>query len=270
MKKTTLMLVSKSYEYDAPWYVSLIFMLRMNHVNTFRCVGSVESDSTEEDEEEIELRWSPPKKKKKKAKRVLPKKKKIRKSKKKAKEGEDNGAKSNKTYFCDQCQITFYKEASYKQHMRSSRKAHHVSAVAKAEKEVYECLDCKIAFKDRAAQVNHLPLYLLRLLLVILEIPPPCPQVRHMLSEHNSRQRAFHCAICDVLLKNESAFKSHNSKLHLQRSRRTYYCRVCDRIFGCRLEHRAHIKTHRDWAGEEPGLQVRLLDVLVLLPRRQG
>ena len=71
----------------------------------------------------------------------------------------------------------------------------------------------------------------------------------------SGQQRAFHCDKCDVYLKNESAFKSHNSKLHLQRSERTFYCRVCDKIFGCRVEHRAHIRTHRIWK-DEPGLQV--------------
>jgi uncharacterized C2H2 Zn-finger protein len=102
------------------------------------------------------------------------------------------------------------------QHMRSSKKAHRdlddgggskaAGASSTDLADEYECPECCIVFRDRAAQL------------------------RHMNAEHNSKRRSYHCPICDVLLKNEAAFKSHNSKLHLERSSRTFYCRECDQV----------------------------------------
>ena len=48
----------------------------------------------------------------------------------------------------------------------------------------------------------------------------------------------------------ESAFKSHNSKLHLERREKTYYCRECDETFTCLVKHSLHIVVHRTWTQE--------------------
>ena len=56
----------------------------------------------------------------------------------------------------------------------------------------------------------------------------------------------------------ESAFKSHNSKLHLERREKTYYCRECDETFTCLVKHSLHIVIHRTWTQEEMGMQCRI------------
>ena len=68
-----------------------------------------------------------------------------------------DGSSADLHYYCRICQITFYKHTSYKQHMRNSKKIH--KELQKKDKEVdeeYECSDCCIAFKDKAAQLKHL------------------------------------------------------------------------------------------------------------------
>ena len=63
------------------------------------------------------------------------------------------------------------------------------------------------------------------------------------LQEHKiGDDNPFFCSLCNVLLKNESAFKSHHSKLHLERRNKTFYCRECDQIFHCKLKHQEHIR----------------------------
>ena len=81
---------------------------------------------------------------------------------------------------------------------------------------------------------------------------------RHMAEEHCSGDHPFYCQICSVYLKCEAAFKSHNSKLHLERRAKTYYCRQCDEIFSCKLRHFDHIATHRSWGDGEQGLQCKV------------
>ena len=56
----------------------------------------------------------------------------------------------------------------------------------------------------------------------------------------------------------ESAFKSHNSKLHLERREKSYYCRECDDTFTCLVKHSLHIVVHRTWTQEEMGMQCRI------------
>ena len=59
-------------------------------------------------------------------------------------------------------------------------------------------------------------------------------------------------------LQSESAFKSHNSKLHLERREKSYYCRECDETFSCLIKHSLHIVIHRTWTQEEMGMQCRI------------
>ena len=60
------------------------------------------------------------------------------------------------------------------------------------------------------------------------------------------------------LFQSESAFKSHNSKLHLERREKSYYCRECDETFSCLVKHSLHIVIHRTWTQEEMGMQCRI------------
>lgn len=145
------------------------------------------------------------------------------------------GKEGTEHYFCKICKISFYKNSSYKQHMHSSQKAHKEALErSKDDEEEFECSDCCIAFQNREARAKH------------------------MSTEHASGKDANYCQICQVQLKNESAFKSHNSKMHLERSNRMYYCRECDATFLCKILHQTHIKTHRLWSGEAPGLQCQV------------
>ena len=136
-------------------------------------------------------------------------------------------------YYCEMCQITFYKHSSYKHHMRSAKSRHKEIAKREEEKNViHKCGQCDTCFLDRPT------LY------------------KHMKAVHKNEDASkLYCEKCDIHLKNEAAYKSHNSKLHLERRNKLYYCRVCDQTFQCRLKHQTHIKTHRLWSGENPGYQ---------------
>jgi len=79
-----------------------------------------------------------------------------------------------------------------------------------------------------------------------------------MAEEHSSGAHPFYCNYCNVYLKCEAAFKSHNSKLHLERRSKSFYCRECDETFNCKLKHSRHIVTHRNWSGSETGLQCKV------------
>ena len=81
---------------------------------------------------------------------------------------------------------------------------------------------------------------------------------RHMAEEHSSGDHPFFCQKCSVYLKCEAAFKSHNSKLHLERRDKLFYCRECDETFGCKLKHSRHIVTHRTWSSDESGMQCKV------------
>ena len=59
--------------------------------------------------------------------------------------------------------------------------------------------------------------------------------------EHNKLDNPHYCDLCHVVLKSESAYKSHYSKLHLERRTRVFYCRECGDIFTCKVEHQHHI-----------------------------
>ena len=68
-----------------------------------------------------------------------------------------DGSSADLHYYCRICQITFYKHTSYKQHMRNSKKIHkELQKKDKEDDEEYECSECCIAFKDKAAQLKHL------------------------------------------------------------------------------------------------------------------
>ena len=59
--------------------------------------------------------------------------------------------------------------------------------------------------------------------------------------EHSKLDDPHYCDLCHVVLKSESAYKSHYSKLHLERRTRVFYCRECGDIFKCKVEHQRHI-----------------------------
>ena len=59
--------------------------------------------------------------------------------------------------------------------------------------------------------------------------------------EHSKLDDPHYCDLCHVVLKSESAYKSHYSKLHLERRTRVFYCRECGDIFKCKVEHQHHI-----------------------------
>ena len=165
-------------------------------------------------------------KKKKKPSPPLPKEK--ADSSEEDKDALIDGGGDNFHYFCKLCQITFYKHSSYKQHVRTNKKT-HAEIEAKNKDEEYECTECCIAFMDKKAQIKHMA---------------------------DFHKNPYYCSKCDVQLKSESSFKSHNSKLHLERREKTYYCRECDEIFACKVKQQKHIKTHRLWSGDNPGMQV--------------
>ena len=162
-------------------------------------------------------------------------------------------------YFCKICQISFFKYTAFKHHVMNSVDLHKkLKKQEKKKKESemeYECSDCCIAFQDRKSHQAH------------------------MIEEHSdSVENPFYCQKCNVylkvslsiiskmskisenifLLQSESAFKSHNSKLHLERREKSYYCRECDETFSCLIKHSLHIVIHRTWTQEEMGMQCRI------------
>lgn len=141
-------------------------------------------------------------------------------------------------FLCPICQISFYRETAYKHHMSSNvdfhKKIEEKNRNQKEEKEIFSCSKCSIVFKDR---VSHR---------------------KHMAEEHSTGQHPFFCQMCNVYLKCEAAFKSHNSKLHLERRSRLFYCRECDDTFVCKVKHADHIAIHRTWPEGETGMQCKV------------
>jgi len=234
-------LFSEDSDMDRTWVPVLAEKAKKRRRTRRSRRGAVFTDTSSEEEEEVDDPTAkpdpPPVKKRKTAEskaKVANQKKTKAKPKAKAKAKVKNlPMKTNDTggsYFCSICQISFYKRTSYLQHMRSSKKAHKdlargVSTVEEEDEDAcpseFACVECREVFRDRAALL------------------------RHINAEHNAKRKSFYCVICDVFLKNEAAFKSHNSKLHLERSARAFYCRECDGSFSCLLLHQEHIKTHR-------------------------
>ena len=88
-------------------------------------------------------------------------------------------------------QISFYRYNAFRHHMMNSREQHkkiRAQQRIREESEMeYQCTDCCIAFQDKKSHQ------------------------RHMAEEHeNKTEHQYHCAKCDIHLKSESAFKSHN------------------------------------------------------------
>ena len=150
--------------------------------------------------------------------------------------------KDDSKYYCKLCKISFYKLSSYLYHKNVSQELHNRTKLRLRqerehtldEDEYYECSDCCIAFSDR---VN---------------------QQKHFAEVHFTVDHPFHCKSCNIILKNESAFKSHNSKLHLERREKSYYCRECDETFACKLKHQRHILIHRPWNNDPKALQCKI------------
>ena len=118
-------------------------------------------------------------------------------------------------FYCKLCHIGFLKETSYKYHLANNIELHRK---AKSQKNtVKKCDDCGKTFKDDI---------LFR---------------KHLYNKHKVDDPHF-CKLCNIVLKSESAYKSHYSKLHLERRTKIFYCRECGDIFYCRLEHQEHIK----------------------------
>ena len=67
-------------------------------------------------------------------------------------------------------------------------------------------------------------------------------KVKHCLHVWPKMDDPHYCELCNVVLKSESAYKSHFSKLHLERRTRIFYCRECGEIFHCKHDHQEHIQ----------------------------
>ena len=118
-------------------------------------------------------------------------------------------------FYCKLCHIGFLKETSYKYHLANNIELHRK---AKSQKNtVRKCDDCGKTFKND----------------IMFR--------KHMYNKHKVDDPHF-CKLCNIVLKSESAYKSHYSKLHLERRTKIFYCRECGDIFNCRLEHQEHIK----------------------------
>ena len=126
---------------------------------------------------------------------------------------EDEGQDEFK-YYCKLCHIGFLKETSYKYHLANNIELHRK---AKSQKNTLKRCECGKTFTDDI---------LFR---------------KHMYNKHKVDDPHF-CKLCNIVLKSESAYKSHYSKLHLERRTKIFYCRECGDIFYCKLEHQNHIK----------------------------
>ena len=126
---------------------------------------------------------------------------------------EDEGQDEFK-YYCKLCHIGFLKETSYKYHLANNIELHRK---AKSQKNILKRCECGKTFTDDI---------LFR---------------KHMYNKHKVDDPHF-CKLCNIVLKSESAYKSHYSKLHLERRTKIFYCRECGDIFYCKLEHQNHIK----------------------------
>ena len=131
-------------------------------------------------------------------------------------------------YYCKLCHIGFLKETSFKYHIANNIELHRK---AKNQKNTLKkCDDCGKTFKDDI---------LFR---------------KHMYNTHKVDDPHF-CKLCNIVLKSESAYKSHYSKLHLERRTKILYCRECGDIFYCKLEHQEHIRSHWEEMKDSQGNQ---------------
>ena len=118
-------------------------------------------------------------------------------------------------YYCKLCHIGFLKETSYKYHLTNNVELHKKAKTQKNK--VKKCDECGKSFSNDN---------LFR---------------KHMYKEHRMDDPHY-CKICHIVLKSESAYKSHYSKLHLERRTKIFYCRECGDIFSCKLKHKEHIR----------------------------
>ena len=127
----------------------------------------------------------------------------------------DNNNQDEYKFYCKLCHIGFLKETSYKYHFANNIELHRK---AKKQKDhIRKCDDCGKKFTNDK---------LFR---------------KHLYNEHKLDD-PFYCKLCNIILKNESAYKSHHSKLHLERRTKIFYCRECEDIFKCKIDHQEHIK----------------------------
>eukprot|EP00090_Calanus_glacialis_P017138 TRINITY_DN26793_c0_g1_i1.p1 TRINITY_DN26793_c0_g1~~TRINITY_DN26793_c0_g1_i1.p1 ORF type:complete len:894 (+),score=233.49 TRINITY_DN26793_c0_g1_i1:366-2684(+) len=140
----------------------------------------------------------------------------------------DNNNQDEYKFYCKLCHIGFLKETSYKYHFANNIELHRK---AKKQKDnIQKCDDCGKKFtNDRQFR-------------------------KHLYNEHKLDD-PFYCKLCNIILKNESAYKSHHSKLHLERRTKIFYCRECEDIFKCKIDHQEHIRNHWDDMGDENGFQ---------------
>ena len=127
----------------------------------------------------------------------------------------DNNNQDEYKFYCKLCHIGFLKETSYKYHFANNIELHRK---AKKQKDnIRKCDDCGKKFtNDKEFR-------------------------KHLYNEHKVDD-PFYCKLCNIILKNESAYKSHHSKLHLERRTKIFYCRECEDIFKCKIDHQDHIK----------------------------
>ncbi|XP_040577340.1 uncharacterized protein [Lepeophtheirus salmonis] len=152
----------------------------------------------------------------------------------------DNSSQIESKYICKLCKITFFKKSSYKLHKKTSLELHNRIKLRIRSQNQFEenddgwkCMDCYIAFKDSITMQKH------------------------MAEVHFTAHHPFHCKSCNYIFKNQSAFKSHNSRMHVSRIDKVYYCRECDDTFACKLKHARHILIHRPWNGDPDALQCK-------------
>ncbi|XP_023342354.1 uncharacterized protein LOC111712076 isoform X3 [Eurytemora carolleeae] len=141
---------------------------------------------------------------------------------------EDKGKKVGEDdfkYFCQLCHIGFLKDSSYRHHMSNYLEIHKEMQNKVGEKR--SCEECSEEFQDDREYRQHL-------------------------HTSHSENEYFFCDLCNVVLKNEAAYKSHHSKLHLERRKKVWYCRECGQVYQCKYEHQEHIREHRS---SEDGFQ---------------
>ena len=118
-------------------------------------------------------------------------------------------------YYCKLCHIGFLKESSYKYHLANNLEEHN--KMKNQKNKVKKCGECGKSFKG-----DH--------------------QFRkHLYKEHKVGDPHY-CKLCNIVLKSESAYRSHYSKLHLERRTKIFYCRECGDIFNCKVDHQEHIQ----------------------------
>ena len=135
---------------------------------------------------------------------------------------------------CNYCNIAFLTFSEYSSHMKNSAEKH--KEVIDSGKQ-FRCNECNEVFADVRERDKH-------------------KAETHDLPVKTEASNPAYCEICDVDFGLPSAFKGHTIRLHLERTINLYYCRECEATFECKVVHREHIKTHRNWSGSVPGLQV--------------